>query len=303
MTKYYLLFDTSNMFHRSFGIYNYQIKDFSLDNEEHRNMLIRKFVIDCVSIANKINIAGLFFCFDKHSFRKQVDKTYKGNRTKKDDSFYKTLDELYDLLIFKNLNALRVDNLEADDLIALTCEKLEHLPKIIVSGDTDVQQLIRPRTYVLTPHTKTRTLYRSLYSVHPPEIEGAELDTIHPQYILSEKLLKGCKGDNVSSLVKKGFRTQRIKDFADEYNKQKMNHADTEFNSFKFAIQQQKLEITDEQLHNQLQLVCLQSQFMPQELVLEFDKIKFKLNTPVDLEVSSILRNTKYWDDSYTKKP
>lgn len=301
-TAYDLIFDVSNMFHRSFSIYNKQIPNFSLDNIDHSNMLVRKFVVDFCSIAKIINTSNLFFCFDDISFRKKVDVGYKASRSVKTASFYETMDKIYNLLEFKGLNAVKVKGLEADDCIALICEKNEHIPKIIISSDDDVKQLVRTRTYVLTPHVSQRALYRCLYSIHPPQIGETPINTIHAHYILGEKILKGCKGDEVPSVAPKGFRTKSIEKIADDYMRQKMNHNDTVFNSWRHALNLSELEVTDERLLLQLQLVCLQSQFMPQESVELFNQLKFTQMRITDFTVESICRNTVYWREDYKQK-
>lgn len=300
--KYHIIFDVSNMFHRSFSVYKMKIENFSLENKDHQGMLIRKFVTDSCSILKKVGVANVYFAFDKFSFRKNVSDEYKGNRSSKGEAFYNTLDKLYDLLAFKKLNPLRVEGLEADDCIALMCEKLNGMPKIIVSSDEDVRQLIAPRTYVLTPHSKNRTLYKSLYSVHPPQIDGVELiDIIYPQYIIADKFLKGCKGDNILPLVKKGFRTEKVKKFADVYMVEKSNKGKNEHDSLKKAVDDLELEITSEQIENQLKLIRLKSEFMPKDLVDKFKEIKTNDNRAINFEVETILSNTSYWDSNYRK--
>lgn len=296
---YDLVFDVSNMFHRSFGIYNHQIPDFNLDNQKHANMLVRKFVVDFISIARLVNTSNMYFCFDSApgSFRKLVDTGYKASRKPKPDSFHATLQRIYDLLVFKGLNAIKIDYLEADDLIALVVERNQHIPKILVSSDDDIKQLTQVRTMVLVPHSKQRRLVKCPYSVHPPVIKDTPVENILVQYLLAEKLIKGCDGDDVPPLAPKGYRTKKINDIADNYMRQKMNHNDTELNSWYHAIQLSDLNhLTKEDIQRQLELVCLQSQFMPPHLVEQFNQIKFSNLRITDFSVESILRNTMYWD-------
>lgn len=300
---YNLLFDVSNFFYRSYHSYKGNIKDFDLTKKDHQYMLVRKFVIDFVSIAKLVPVSNLFFCFDDETFRKKIDPNYKIKRSEKPEGFVETLQQIENLLKYKGLNAIKVKGLEADDCMALLGESLSHLPKIGISADEDVRQNIKARMYVLVPHLKGRKLFRSLYSIHPPKITDVETEIVYPQYILAEKLCRGCKGDDVPNLAPKGFKTTKIKSIADFYMDRKLNHQDNELNAWINAFKASELNyISEESIYTQLQLVCLQSQFMPQESVEEFNKIIFSNLRITDFTVESILRNTAYWSDNYNKK-
>jgi hypothetical protein len=307
--NYNLILDVSNIFYRSYSVYKNNITGFDLKNQDHKNMLIRKFIVDVCSFSNKIPTMNLFFCFDSQPFRKQVDVNYKANRINdgSKDDFYATIDELKRLLEFKNLNALKVEGLEADDLTALVAKKLKHLPNVIISADQDVRQLVKSRVYVLNPLKQHTKIFHCLYSAVTGKKDfqdlGFETEQIWAHYILAEKILKGCDGDNVPSLVPKGFRTKKIEEIADKYLRYKVdNDKVTDVEAWLHSINSvTDLNLSYDNLYRQMQLVCLEEQYMPTQCIQEFNQIKLINQRPINLTMESILSNTVYYNEKFKK--
>jgi len=298
-----LIFDVSNMFYRAYHTYMRTIPDFDLDIQKYNDMMVRKFVMDCVAISKLVPINNLYFCFDDDTFRKQVDPAYKANREEKKESFVDCIQQIYKLLKFKNLNAIQINGLEADDCIALLTEKLEG-PNIAISADDDIKQLINENTMVLTPVAKTRTLYVSITTPENniPTINGVLHVVYLPDHLLTEKLLKGCHGDNIAPLAPKGFRLKKVEEIANKYIVEKKS-TDDEFAELSIfsKILPEYFDFNEDDLVKQFILVCLKSKFMPDNLVEEFKKYPLLEKRLIDLELSTILANTRYWDEGYKK--
>lgn len=296
MVKYKLIFDVSNLVYRSYFTYKTYIKDFDIGLAANREKLIRKIMIDYQSIKNLIgSVDNVIFCFDSSSFRRKIDPEYKGNRSGIDLSV--VFSELYGLFDFKNLNTVKIEGLEADDCIALVCERFNSFPKIIISQDEDLRQLVDGYTYVLTPIVKNRTLFKHVLDsdVNDLRLDGVKNEFIVPEYILVEKFLKGCKSDNIKSFVPKGFRKKRILEVADSYVDNAVNSSGDVFGSIKKAVYENDLGGDADSILNQLKMVCLKSEFMPKDSVDTFNILTFKDHRHSDLDIQSVLSNTKYF--------
>jgi 5'-3' exonuclease len=302
-----LIFDVSNFFHRSYHSYKREIENFDLSNQDHSDKMVRKFVIDAISTTRLLSGSNLNFCFDDDNnyFRKQIYADYKGNREPKAESFVNCLNEIYNLFKFKFFNAIKVPNLEADDCIGLLCEKYADRTKIIISMDEDIRMLIDDNTFVLTPVAKTRTLYKASYVADKdcPQIPGVTIQPYDSFLCLTEKLLKGCKGDNIKGIAPKGFRTTKVEEIASETLAcVESGAADSLEQSFQWVLEDFKLYYTKEEIFKQLQMVCLMSQYMPKNEVNEFNKIKLTTQRVSDIGVPHLLGNTRYWSDDYKQQ-
>lgn len=91
---------------------------------------------------------------------------------------------------------LRVDDVEGDDLVALTAIQSDLQPCLVVSTDRDFWQLVRPTVSILNPVTK------SLLAT-PGFAKLTGFDS--PEHHLAFKCLKGDSGDGVpSALIRVG---------------------------------------------------------------------------------------------------
>lgn len=290
MRKLHLIFDMSNMTYRAY----YVMRQPDLTYAPNRRELVNRVVVDCFAIVRQLSPFNIHFCFDgSKNFRKLVDHTYKEGRSGTpgmDD----VLNELYDLFIYKDLNAIRVDKLEADDCIALLCERLETSHKFIVTGDGDIKQLVRPRTYVMPPVNDKRVVACDEYSSNLVKNSFPQwpAEAVNPNLVLFEKILKGCKSDNVTGLGPKGLRMTKITQLVQEFEEQ-IEKGEEEFNALYNAIAWTTHSPVIE-VKRQLQLVCLQSTYMPEDAVNEFFDIQLKDAPPI-LSAQHILANTAYF--------
>lgn len=276
-----------------------QIPDYNLDNVAHQDILVRKFITDTCSIIKQVDPQHVIYTLDTRSFRKDVSEDYKASRTKS-DIFYKVLDDIKKLLRHKQLNAITIEGLEADDLMQLFADKYDKEPLIIISADEDIRQLVSNTCWVVNVQGKDKRIY-SLTPTVPFEIKGATVHIVDPELIAATKVLKGCSGDEVAGLAPKGFRTTKIKSIADEVFAQPHTCPEDVIVLFWKAINKY-FSVTMEQVERQLRLVYLHRYFLPTSLVDEFDNLTIKENRMLDFTFNSILDNTRYFDVNYSKK-
>ena len=136
----------------------------------------------------------LVICQDSsNSWRKKFFSNYKANRSKSHaesdynwDEIYRILnivrDEVRDNFPYKNM---RVENCEADDIIAILVKNYTHSEKIvIVSNDKDFQQL------QIYPGVKQYSTMRKEF-----------LECNYPRSFLAEHIMRGDSGDGIPNIL------------------------------------------------------------------------------------------------------
>mgnify|MGYP003321909765 CR=1 FL=1 len=111
------------------------------------------------------------------NFRHEIFSDYKANRSEMPDEIQTQLPYLWTLLKAMNIPVLRVDGVEADDIIGTVAKKCSEsdLQCNIVSGDKDFMQLIDNSTFLYAPQARKR------------EKEIFELE-IEKNYLIENKL-------------------------------------------------------------------------------------------------------------------
>ena len=145
----YVLIDTTNMFFRA----RHQAHRAS-DTWTKLGFAIHLTIMSANKVARKFGADHIVFALEGRSWRKDVYKPYKANRTEarqalneeeaeEDKLFWETFDALK-TFISENTNCtvLRHENLEADDLVAGWIQSHPDDEHIIVSSDTDFHQLL-----------------------------------------------------------------------------------------------------------------------------------------------------------------
>ena len=280
--------DISNCFHKSYAIVsNYE--GFDINQEKWQLTLGRKFVTDVLSIIKKFdNYTKVILCFDSSNyFRKQLRPDYKGNRTKKEQSFYDLLNELENVLLQKGLNVLKINGLEADDLLALISEQNKDFT-VLVSNDEDVRQLVSNNTVVFTANTSNLKVYcNNIHTVArniPQHIDLAV--QVNSDLILYQKLFLGCTGDNVERLLPKGQGPKKVEKIYELVEDE--NYTLTE------AIKFLGYNISNNKIHEQFQMVGLSSIYMQENLVDEFYEKSFNLDKII-LDMKQLLTGTRFF--------
>jgi len=158
--KPYLIVDGNNICH----IAHHSTGE--LSNDEKRVGAIFGFLNKILKISKQLKSNKFIFCFDsKKSYRKQIYPEYKADRNKKLSEqekkekhyLYDQIDELKKEILpdlgFRNV--FYKAGYEGDDLIAWFA-KNEAEPKIVVSTDHDLYQLLPFIEYIYNPITKRR---------------------------------------------------------------------------------------------------------------------------------------------------
>jgi len=123
----------------------------------------------------------------KGSWRKEVDSDYKANRRaqrEKDDIDWDSIFESFNLLIEQieactPFHAIVVDKMEADDIIAYGCKKYQDTTSIILSADSDFEQLCAyPKVRIFSPLSKKYKEVKNPYKVVLQKIRKEASDNL-----------------------------------------------------------------------------------------------------------------------------
>ena len=178
------VFDLSNMFFRSmFIVGGFGKKQYTFDSQKEQDQLMRKVAMDVTSVIRSINPSRVIITLDSRSWRKNIsideNEGYKGNRTKSEtinwENFYKIMDDFSAICKANGFIISKVQDAEADDLMALWRDKLlyeDHQHVILVSGDEDVRQLVTTdihekkisHSVVFNPFTQGKNATKKLFS-------------------------------------------------------------------------------------------------------------------------------------------
>jgi len=159
----------------------------------------------------EFNNSKVIFCLDSpkdNLWRSQLTDDYKGDRVDLSlkNNFKPTFKFTYDKLIPKLMKtfsdkifSIRVEKLEADDIIAVICKYLEEknnkLKILLVSGDKDFLQLGRDNLHFINYKTKKPIM----------------LTKEEAREKLKEKILNGDCSDNICSIFPKDKKIMPLK--------------------------------------------------------------------------------------------
>lgn len=141
----------------------------------------------------------VYFLFDNcHSGiykRKEIDPEYKSNRTKKEDTFYRSLDFLHLILMSykNNYFTIKKEGMEADDLVESFVEKYKEDTILLVTNDQDWFRAISERV-----HVAKYMQFHKCYTIYNVEqfIEKFKFPPTNANMCLY-KSIRGDKGDNI----------------------------------------------------------------------------------------------------------
>lgn len=168
-----------------------------LDEGSLRHLILTK-IVSLKKILKKYDDGKIVLCFDSQTYwRKNIHPNYKGSRKKKRDEssfdwnhFFELWNKIYDEFVLNlPFYCIRIDNAEADDIIAILTMYAFHDHKIvIVSSDEDFLQL---------QHHCPKNVEQ--YSVkHKKFITPESQD-----YNLFEHIVKGDDGDCIPNILSK----------------------------------------------------------------------------------------------------
>ncbi|MBX3021548.1 MAG: DNA polymerase I [Bdellovibrionales bacterium] len=185
MKNLYLV-DASNMFFRAF----FAIPPLTNDKGMATNALYG-FLAMSLKLIREVKPEYLVYCFDRKepSFRSEMYKDYKANREEMPDALQPQVPYLKKLTTLLGISQVEAAGFEADDCIG-TLAMLgvqNHVNVVIVSGDKDFAQLVRPGV----------TLYDTMKEVRT-DVDGVkEKFGIRPDQMIDYLAMVGDASDNV----------------------------------------------------------------------------------------------------------
>ncbi len=181
----------------------------ALKQQEKQKEVVFQFLQQLCDTASLIKPDKVIFAWDSsHSFRKEIEPTYKGNRAVSEMTPEKAeLEELsppqFKEIRMKTLPALGFESIhvqrgcEADDVLAqfvVNDSKEQKHEWVIVSNDEDMFQLLRIGVTIYNPTKRqefTFDWFRETYQIYP-----------HQWTVV--KAIGGCKSDNVEGIYRIG---------------------------------------------------------------------------------------------------
>jgi 5'-3' exonuclease len=186
-----VVLDGHNVIFRTIFIAHEEVKKSGYDDPKYTYWKTM-FMYNIKGVVEKFNPTRLIIVFDsKGSWRKGFYSEYKANRKDaREESdidfkeFFKVLEPFLDDLIevFPNLEILKIDGVEGDDVIAVLCKNFND--KItIISTDKDFYQL---------------QTFKNVKQYNPVEREFAKC--LNPKVALEMKIIGGDVSDNIPAI-------------------------------------------------------------------------------------------------------
>lgn len=163
------------------------------------------------------------FCLEGRSWRKDYYAPYKRNRSdaraaltateqEEDKLFWEAFDTFKEFITDKtNCTVLQHSQLEADDLIAGWIQSHPNDSHVIISTDTDFEQLIAPNVKQYNGVSETIITHEGYFDEKGKRIKdkktNEEKAAPNPEWLLFEKCMRGDTSDNVFSAYP-GVRTK-----------------------------------------------------------------------------------------------
>jgi len=149
------------------------------------------------------------------TFRHKEYKEYKANRIKAPEELYQQIPKIKQLLEVFEIPIFEQKGFEADDIIGTISEltvkrEKQEIENIILSGDTDLFQLVNPQTKVYFLKNGGRITYNE-------DAVKERYEGLSPRQLIELKALKGDASDNIPGVSGVGEKTalKLIKEFGD----------------------------------------------------------------------------------------
>lgn len=140
------------------------------------------------------------------TIRHEIYAEYKGTRKKQDDEFYAQIPLLQEALTNLDVPMYTKAGYEADDIIGTLSNRVidenDDIEVIIVSGDNDLLQLVKPGITMYMP----RTGVGNFKTFHTDEVIE-KFRGLNPLQIIDYKALKGDSSDNIPGVPGVGDKT------------------------------------------------------------------------------------------------
>lgn len=214
----YLVIDTQNLFMRV----RHGVR--APDIEQQIGMALHIIFTSIKKVWNDFDGAHVVFCLEGRSWRKDVYTPYKANRKvaalkrtqreiEEDAIFFEVMDQFVDFIRNKtNCTVLQHPNAEADDMIARWIQLHPQDTHVVISSDSDFQQLISENVMIYNGIAGLLYTTKGIYDKDgnlAKNKQGHDMAIPDPEWILFEKCLRGDPGDNVMSAFP-GVRTKKL---------------------------------------------------------------------------------------------
>lgn len=216
--KTYILIDSQNLFMRV----RHGVR--APDTEQQLGVALHIVFNSIKKVWNQFNANHTVFCLEGRSWRKDIYAPYKANRkaaaikrtpreVEEDNAFFEIMDQFTKFIKEQtNCTILRHPNAEADDMIARWIDLHPNDNHIIISSDSDFQQLIAPNVKIYNGIAGLLYTDAGVYDKDgniAKNKKGLDLAKPDPEWFLFEKCMRGDDGDNIMSAFP-GVRTKKL---------------------------------------------------------------------------------------------
>lgn len=216
--KTYILIDSQNLFMRV----RHGVR--APDTEQQLGVALHIVFNSIKKVWNQFNATHTVFCLEGRSWRKDIYAPYKANRkaaaikrtpreVEEDNAFFEIMDHFTKFIKEQtNCTILRHPNAEADDLIARWIDLHPNDNHIIISSDSDFQQLISSNVKIYNGIAGLLYTDNGVYDKDgniAKNKKGLDLAKPDPEWFLFEKCMRGDDGDNIMSAFP-GVRTKKL---------------------------------------------------------------------------------------------
>lgn len=224
----YLIIDTQNLFMRV----RHGVK--APDTEQQLALALHIILTSIKKVWEQFEGTHTVFCLEGRSWRKNIYLPYKANRKAiavkrtqqeidDDNSFFEVMDHFIQFIDKStNCTVLQHQEAEADDMIARWIDLHPDDRHIIISSDSDFQQLIAENVMIYNGIAALLYTNKGIYDKDgniAKNKHGKDLPAPDPEWILFEKCIRGDDSDNVMSAFP-GVRTKKLLEaFEDRENK------------------------------------------------------------------------------------
>ncbi len=183
------------MFRSIFGAYK------NKDNQIPATYSCMSMILSCLKELKATSDDTIIIAVDspKGSWRKDHDKEYKGNRKAAREKF--DIDWKHEFQAFQYLRdnlrectpfkVVEADNMEADDIISVACRELAPTECIIVSTDSDYEQLTSlPHVKCFSPVSKKFKIVKNPHALLAKKIEKERADNLISPILTEADYLK-----------------------------------------------------------------------------------------------------------------
>jgi 5'-3' exonuclease len=224
----YLIIDTQNLFMRI----RHGIR--APSTELQLGMALHIIFNSIKKVWTDFNGSHTVFCLEGRSWRKDIYAPYKANRkvaaaqrsereVEEDKVFFESMDGFIEFVRTKtNCTVLRHPNAEADDMIARWIQLHPADQHVIISSDSDFQQLIAENVILYNGIAGLLYTTKGVYDKDgniAKNKQGKDMPVPDPEWLLFEKCVRGDDSDNIMSAFPGVRKTKLQTAFEDRHNK------------------------------------------------------------------------------------